>query len=155
MSRRSGRIAPTGGTRAVLSSNTMAQIYDLFHFDRRNFFAAKLHSHRQAHYLATPSTRFIAMGTHIMWESPTLVRHGKRAPPRGPAGRLPVSVTEQKQHKNVCHATRRRSLISIGTNFHLTLTTSTAPERGSSMVAVKNANIDEPGVICRHFRRWR
>lgn len=52
----------------------MAQIYDLFHFDRRNSFAAKLHSHRQAHYLATPSTRFIAMGTRIMWESPTLVR---------------------------------------------------------------------------------
>lgn len=63
----------------MLSSNTIAQIYDLFHFDRRNFFAAKLHSHRQAHYLATPSTRFIAMGTRIMWESPTLVRHGKRA----------------------------------------------------------------------------
>ena len=91
------------------------------------------------------------MGTRIMWESPTLVR----ALARGPAGGLPVSVTDKKQHKNVCHATRRRSLISIGTNFHLTLTTSTAPERGSSMVAVKNANIDELGVICRHFRRWR
>ena len=155
MSRLSGRIAPTGGTRAVLSSNTIAQIYDLFHFDRRNFFAAKLHSHRQAHYLATPKHEVHSNGDayHVGKSHPC--QTWKKGSTRGAAGRLPVSVTEQKQHKNVCHATRRRSLISIGTNFHLTLTTSTAPERGSSMVAVKNANIDEPGVICRHFRRWR
>ena len=113
MSRLSGRIAPTGGaTCRVLNYNDpnlglVPTLTGGISLPPKTKIPPDLHSHRQAHYLATPSTRRIAMGMRTGESHPCQTR--KKGSARGDRpGRLPVSVTEQKQHKNVCHATLRR-----------------------------------------------